>query len=254
MKPTRASILVLFVLVMAWPMRDGRAQSEDLQPSMIHPQGSVGFIVGVPQGAFRDNVDDLGFGVDVFGGLGFGQSPVVLGLNVGFLIYGREKRKAPFSTTIPDVTVEVTTTNNILKSHLVLRVQPPEGTLRPYLDGLFGLKYLFTQTRVENEGFGQQEAIAQSTNFDDVALSYGLGGGVAIELYRPQPTTPEKKTIEALELRLGAEYLFGSEAEYLREGPIEDINGNGRIEESELDVQRSRTALLVPQLGVSVRF
>lgn len=212
----------------------------------VRPQGSISFLVGVPQGEFRDNVSNPGFGLDVFGGLGFGRSPVVIGLDVGFLIYGRERRSEPFSNTIPDVTVDVETTNNILQTHFVLRLQPPEGAIRPYADALIGFKYLFTQTRIESERFGDNEAIASSTNFDDFALSYGIGGGVTIDLYRPRG---EDKEVESVGLQLGVQYLLGSEADYLRKGSIRREGGS-----IEFDVERSRTTFLEPSLGIAVQF
>jgi hypothetical protein len=212
----------------------------------VRPQGSISFLVGVPQGEFRDNVSNPGFGLDVFGGLGFGRAPVVIGLDVGFLIYGRERRSEPFSNTIPDVTVEVETTNNILQTHFVLRLQPPEGAIRPHADALIGFKYLFTQTRIESERFGDNESIASSTNFDDFALSYGIGGGLTIDLYRPQG---EDKEVQSVGLQLGVQYLLGSEADYLRKGSIRREGGS-----IEFDVERSRTTFLEPYLGVAVQF
>ena len=222
------------------------AQAQAPDELAIRPQGSVSFLLGVPQGEFRDNVDNIGFGIDVFGGLGVGRSPVVIGLDLGFLIYGRERRSEPFSNTIPDVTVDVETTNNIFQSHLVLRLQPPSGAVRPYLDGLFGFKYLFTQTSIESERFGDNEPIASSTNFDDFALSYGVGGGVHIRLYRPQG---EENEVESVALKLGVQYLLGNEAEYLQEGSIRRVNGS-----IDFDVERSRTTFLEPYLGVALRF
>lgn len=212
----------------------------------VHPQGSIGFLVGIPQGEFRDNVSNPGFGLNIFGGLGIGRTPVVLGLDAGFLIYGRERRREPFSNTIPDVTVEVETTNNIFQSHFVLRLQPPEGTIRPYADALIGFKYLFTQTQIESERFDDNDPIATSTNFDDFALSYGIGGGLDIELAR---LDHEEVKVRSIVLRLGVQYLLGSEAEYLKEGSIERRNGSVSFE-----VDRSRTTFLEPHLGVAIHF
>lgn len=214
---------------------------------VVRPQGSISVLIGIPQGAFRDNVDRPGFGVDVFGGIGVGQAPVVIGLDVGFLVYGRERRSEAFSSTIPDVRVDVETTNNILQSHFVLRLQPPEGAIRPYADGLIGFKYLFTQTQINSERFDDDDPIASSTNFDDFALSYGIGGGVDIDVYRPGP---DKETeLSAVAIRFGAQYLLGSEAEYLQEGSIRRTNGSLTF-----DVDRSRTTFLEPYVGVSVHF
>lgn len=209
-------------------------------------------MLGVPQGEFRENVSRPGFGLDLFGGLGFEPSPFVVGVDFGFLLYGRETSSRPFSPTIPEVTVDVETTNNILQSHLVLRMQPPEGDVRPYLDGLFGFKYLFTQTTIRSERRLDQEPIAQSTNFDDFAWSYGIGGGVDIPMYRPSPDDEAENaqpSVRSVELRLGAQYLFGTEADYLREGSIEVVDG-----EVLFDVSRSRTTFLEPVLGITVKW
>ena len=223
------------------------ASAQDPADPPVRPQGSVSFLVGIPQGEFRDNVDNPGFGVDFFGGLGIGQSPVVLGLDVGFLIYGRERRTENFSPDIPEVQVEVQTTNNIVQSHFVLRIQPPEGSIRPYADALVGFKYLFTQSEINSERFDDDDPIARSTNFDDFALSYGIGGGIDIDVYRPGP---DKKTeLSAVAIRIGAQYLLGSEADYLQEGSIRRTNGSLTF-----DVDRSRTTFLEPYLGVSVHF
>lgn len=241
-----AWVRVLAVLLIMLLCGASRATAQDDTERAVRPQGSLSFLLGVPQGEFRDNVDNLGFGVDVFGGLGIGASPVVLGLDVGFLIYGRERRSEPFSNTIPDVTVDVETTNNIVQSHFVLRLQPPNGTVRPYADGLFGFKYLFTETRIESERFQDNEPIASSTNFDDFALSYGIGGGLNIDVYRPGPE--DQTELRAVAVHIGVQYLLGSEADYLQEGSIRRVNGSVSF-----DVERSRTTFLEPYLGVSVR-
>lgn len=212
--------------------------------AQVQPQGELSFAMGFPQGEFADNVTNPGFGINIFGGLGFAQAPVVLGGELGFLIYGQEHRREPFSTTIPDVTVDVETNNNIVMGHFVLRLQPQTGTVRPYADGLFGFKYLFTETRIENDRFRPgPDPIAVSTNFDDIALSYGVGGGVDVRLYHGMLGESPGTVF----LKLGARYLPGAEAEYLKKGSIARNDGTVTYE-----VERSRTTLLVPQIGVKV--
>src|SRR5690606_36432668 len=105
--------LLFAVLLVAATGIAGRAGAQ------VRPQGDLNFIVGVPQGSFSENVDDAGFGLNLFGGLGVGRSPVVVGLELGFMVYGFERRNEPFSTTIPDVTVDVETSNNIMLGHFV---------------------------------------------------------------------------------------------------------------------------------------
>jgi len=212
--------------------------------AQLYPQGSLAVIVGFPQGEFDQKVENVGFGLDLFGGIGLGRTPVVVGIEGSFLMYGFERRRTPFSNTIPDVTVEVETSNSIALGHLVLRLQPSSGPLRPYADGLFGVKYFFTETTVKDDNFSDRE-IASSTNFDDAALSYGVGGGVDIQVYRGRGG----KKVGAVLISAGARYLFGSEAEYLREGSIERRDGQVFF-----TTERSETNILITRLGVTLQF
>ncbi|MCS4194368.1 hypothetical protein GGP50_002594 [Salinibacter ruber] len=165
----------------------------------------------------------------------------------------------PFSRTVgPRVPVEVSTNNNVVETHLSLRLQPRTGRFRPYVEGLAGFKYLFTRTTVGGEDFGNDDLgddelgddIAGSTNYDDFALSGGAGAGIDVRVYRRREPG---KTLRAVGVHLGVQYLLGQEAEYLAEGDLTDENGNGRLDRSELDVRRSRTTFLQPQFGVTFR-
>ena len=226
-------------------------EAPDAEPPSIIGEGRLSFLMGVPLGEFRDNTDRLGFGGSVFGGLRIGASPVVFGVDLGFLVYGRSVDTVPFSSTVgPRVQVEVVTTNNIVEPHLVLRLQPADGQVRPYLDGLFGFKYLFTETRVRDEDRFDDEDIASTTNFQDLAVSGGIGGGLDVRVYRGGP----KQDVRTVSVHLGVQYLLGGRAEYLAEGPLEDTNGNGELDDSELNVQRSTTPLLQPQIGATLQF
>jgi len=211
----------------------------------VRGEGGISFALGFPSGEFGDQIDGVGFGGRLFGAIGFGDSPVLVGIEGGYMNYGRERRNEPFSTTIPDVTVDVTTTNNLAGGHLFLRLQPANTRMRPYADALFGFKYLFTETRITNEGFGE-ENVAHSTNFDDTALSYGVGGGVQIQVWdgSHKPDAPS-----AVYVDLGVRYLFGREASYLKEGSIKRENGQVTFE-----VTESKTDILVAQIGIGLRF
>lgn len=212
--------------------------------AQIQPKGNVSFIMGLPTGEFADNIDHPGFGIDLTGGIAFSPAPVMIGLNAGFLIYGLERRNEPFSSTIPDVTVEVQTTNNVAFGHLFFRLQPQKGALQPYLDALFGFKYLYTQTSVNNQQ--SNESIATSVNYDDTAASYGLGAGIDFHVYSKYG---ERSRPLSIAIHLGARYLLGGSADYVKNGAIRREEGSVFV-----DVTRSRTDLIVPMLGASFRF
>jgi hypothetical protein len=204
-----------------------------------------GLMLGFPQGEFRENVNRTGFGIS--GEILFFNPSVNLpfgfGLDVGYLNYGSETRQEPFSTTIPDVVVDVNRSNNLVNFHLLFHIAPPSGSFRPYAELLFGGSYIFTETSINSQG---PEDVASNTNFDDFAWNYGAGGGILINLYSPEQ--PEGN-FEAIYLDLKVRYLMGTEAEYLKEGSVIIENGNVYY-----DVSRSKTDLLITQIGVMVYF
>lgn len=241
-----ALALILGAVCAVFPL-NAHAQSEGTPP---RGQGSLTFLVGVPVGEFADNVDQAGFGANLYAGAMVGTSPFQVGLDVSFLVYGRSQRTVPFSSTVgPAVEVDVVTTNSIVQPHAVLRVQPPTGVFRPYLEGLIGFKYLFTETRVEDDR--SNESIASTNNFSDFAWSGGLGAGVDIRLASSQS---EAGRTRRFFINLGVQYLAGQEAEYLAEGELVDSNGDGALSDDELPIRRSRTNLIQPTVGFTITF
>lgn len=206
-------------------------------------QGGLDVLLGSPQGEFRRNVDKVGFGIA--GNIGYAPegTPVMLGVEFGFMNYGSSERREPFSTTIPDVFVRVSTTNNFLMGHAILRLQPNAGMFRPYLQGMVGFNYLFTETKIENENSAGEE-VASSTNLSDGAFSYGGGAGLMFLVY-----SSESGGVSDVFVDLGVRYSFGGEAEYLKEGSIRRVDGRVAY-----DILKSKTDLLAFQVGVAVRF
>ncbi len=214
------------------------------------PEASIAFSLGFPSGEFSDHVPGTGFGIDLVGGIQLPRSPLFLGAELGFLIHGRESRREPFSTTIPDVEVRVITTNNILNGHLFLRLQPGVGSVRPYFDALIGFKYLFTLTEIRDVWHSDDEPIAHSTNLGDIAFSRGVGFGIAINLWADNWDSDNgRERPVALQLDIGLRYLLGSEADYLKKGSIERVDGN-----IQFDIERSRTDVIHPMIGLRATF
>jgi hypothetical protein len=202
-------------------------------------QASVYFTTIVPRGEFSENVTNNGYGVSGQILVRLGPSPFLAGGDLGIAVYGSESHREPISTTIPNLQVRVRTSNNILFSHFVLRAQPRTGPVRPYFDGMIGLKHLFTKTSISD--LSDDETIASSTDLSDTALSYGFGGGLQIQLTKG----PEAKIL----LDTGVRYLRGARAVYLRKGSIREENGVVVF-----DVLSSRTDVLAVQIGVTFRF
>jgi len=207
-------------------------------------QAGLGFASAIPQGAFQDNTDAKGYGI---GGSFFWRppsSPLLLGVDLSYLVYGHQERTEFLNPNIPEVTVEVTTDNNLVQGALALRLQPMRGTLRPYVEGLLGFNYLFTESAIRDED--DNEEVASSKNFDDTALAWGGGGGLMIEVYRGDDRPGRVRSV-AIDLQ--GRYLVGGEARYLKEGSI-------RREESRLtfDSHRSDTDLVTWRVGAALEF
>ena len=212
-------------------------------------QAGLAFTVGLPQGEFRENVDRAGFGISGHL-LGFVNPIVGFGVEFGVLSYGSETRREPFSPTIPDVTVEVSRSNNFSYGHLAMQIMPDLRYLKPYAEGRFGFNYLWTDTRIENVGTGEE--IASSTNFDDFALTYGGGGGLLIQVWERTGKAPsdDKHPVRKVYIDLKALYMLGGNAEYLKEGSVVIQEDASVIYE----VSESRTDLLSINVGVAVEF
>jgi len=217
-------------------------------PSLSAQNAGMSLIVASPQNEFKDNVKNTGFGIGMEGIYYFGNSsiPFGVGLNIGFINYGSEHLNRPLSTTLPGVTVNLDRTNNLANFHLLFQLTTRTTTVRPYLDLLFGLNYLFTESKVTDEGQGND--IATSRNISDYAWSYGFGGGLMFNIYTPNPD--EMSEFGALFLDLKVRYLKGTEAEYLTEGSIVG-NPDGTVT---LLTSKSKTDLLQVQVGVMAKF
>lgn len=204
-----------------------------------------GIMLGFPQGEFKEKIDRLGYGLQFQGTLWSPSpdQPFTFGLNVGYMIYGEESDRRPLSNTIGDVWVDVERKNSLVNFNLLFQVMPFDGSVRPYLEGLFGGAYIFTETSVESRW--SDEDIFTSVNFDDFTWSYGFGGGFLIKL------SEELNGVSSLYLDLKGRYLLGSEAEYLREGDIFVNQTNGSVTYL---VSKSKTDLIKIMVGVSAFF
>jgi len=206
------------------------------------------FAMGFPQNEFKENVDNISYGASGYFTYRLPNSPLSVGLSFSFLMYGHESREEPFGPNVPEVWVDVNTTNAMIMGHFLLRLQPPTGRLRPYLDGLFGFKLLTTDTRVRSKEFLDDEAIASSNHIRDTALSFGAGAGVIICAYAA-PRRPYRGSSFAVYVDLGARYLKGGNTEYMIEGSL-IRNGDDIIYE----VYESTTDIITMHIGVSFSF
>ena len=175
--------------------------------------GTLAFIQSRPQDALGNNI---GFGYGADGTYLFRlDNAGFFGLraDAGFLQYGEESKRVPLSSTIGGrIQVDVSTTNYIVPLSIGPQLMWPHGSIRPYVNGGVGGQFFFTQSRVE--GSDDVGSFANTTNQWDKTLMWVAGGGVYVPIYQ--------KRFNVL-LDLGAQYVNGGRARYLKPGSIQDL-------------------------------
>jgi hypothetical protein len=233
------SVVLYVLMISSGPVW---AQDADTQPEPVRQtrwEGGLGVLAAAAVGEFGNNVDSAA-GVSGNVGRRLGESVASVGLEVAYYWYGHESRLEPFSPSIPDAGYKVDTDNNILLVHARLRAQAPSGRLRPYAEGLVGLRDIYTRTSVHTEGLDElpgSPAVTRRVNLRDIGLSYGVGSGIMVGF-----GSPLKRAMLVISLR----YVAGPEGDYLTEGSIRREGG-----EAILDIKRSRTDMVTLFIGVA---
>lgn len=242
-----AVLAVLVSLARTSPVHAQDGEAVDVPPIVIT---GIGLIGGFPTGEFGENVKNPGIGISGYVGYVIPRTPAVIGLDLGYMIYGHERRTEQFSLTIPDVLVGVVTENNIFSMNAFLRLQTKTDPLRFYVEGVVGFHYLFTSTTIEDLPRFSGEDIASSTNLDDFAFTKGVGGGVLIELWRSdEDRSSQNRSLRTVALDFRMRYHDGSVADYLKRGDIVRRSGT-----AELNITKSTTDLITTHLGIALDF
>jgi hypothetical protein len=233
-KPKILAALILFGLLPA-----GAAAAADYSKFQI----GLSFSPSLPQGGFRDALDHTIWG----GSLSFtfrpSRGPLLLGTSLGIGAYGSSRWQDWLGLTDPDVLVDVRSTNAIVTWNVFLRLQPMDGTLRPYLDIFAGLHFLSTDTKIGNDDGGDGDGYDSSiNNSSDTTFAYGVGAGVMFPVIRF--VRRDGRTAGRIDVDLGVRYTKGGRAEFLVETGIPGV----------FDTRFSRTDLLTLSAGLAFSF
>jgi hypothetical protein len=210
---------------------------QDERPVSFMPGLQV--VYARPVGEFRDYVQHGGgLNVNIVWPVRV-ASPLALRADGGFIVYGSERQRVCFSSTVGcRVELDLTTTNSIAYLNAGPQLMVPEGAVRPYVNAAIGLSYFGTSSQVEGTG-GGDDPFASTTNFDDITLAWAAGGGILVQLAGGR--TP-------VSLDLSARYNGNGQVEYLKKGDIQD-NPDGTIS---FTPTRSEANLMTFQLGVTI--
>jgi opacity protein-like surface antigen len=214
------------------------AQDVDLRPVRARAGGA--FTIASPTGEFADYVG-TGWGLNGHFTLGLAaEGALGLRFGAGFINYGNETKTVCLSQTVGcRITVDLTTSNNIGYANLGPELAVPVGPVQPYVNLSAGFSYFATMSSVKGTANVGGDDFANTTNFDDFTFAWQAGAGLRIAL-------PVRRTPVAIDL--GLRYHTNGEAEYLREGGIEDDPVTGAIT---LHPIRSEANLVAINIGVT---
>ncbi len=223
------------------------SQSDNYEGQYYPIAFNVSFLAGIPQGEFEknNNKTGLGIGLNIF--YNVENTPIYIGGKFGWMQFASDTRQSPWSTTIPDVFVDVTTSYQMYVTDFALKVMPDWGPIRPYVEFMAGFNNQSTTTTVEDiNRYDEYDDIATSTDLSDWTYNYGVGGGIAFNVYRGK-VEGEKSRFWELLIDINGEYLYGGTAEYATSKENMDNN-------FELVTAKSKTDLLSIKMGVTFRF
>ena len=206
----------------------------------------ISFALGTPQGSFSNTLERNLYGLDMGLTYQVPGTPIHLGAGVLYQNYGWRERKDYFSGDIHSVDVRVRTTNDMIAPHLIMRIEAPVRAFRalsPFLEGMIGLNYMYTQSRIVNDW---EDEYANTINHDFTTSTYGIGGGLRIDLFDvPDEDGDYYKVAFIAKTR----YMVGGEAMYLKEGDLVSTSSGLNY-----TVRRSRTDMITLNFGFVLSF
>ena len=219
--------------------------------------GNLSLMGQFPQGEFKEQGVPWSIGGDISGMYNINDY-LAFGINAGGVQYGKTSRQIPFSYFVSTIYITEETTNSLGYGNVFTRITPFQGPVQPYLEGFVGLKNLSTKTTLFNQDCTDDPAtdhddceIASGTNLTDTAFSYGAGGGLSVII--TNFVDDEGESNGELSFFLGMKYLWGNEADYLKEGDITFSDPAEGPVETFFNPSTSKTDIMQFNIGVQFK-
>ncbi len=197
--------------------------------------------VAVPAKEFRqainNSIGDLGIGLAggfLFSPLGQKKpSPVLIGIDVGYLNYGVEKIGADSGN--PPLKI----THNIFSFDGIGRLRPfnHTGKITPFVDGLLGLKLYNTRVKIDKTFFDtvfNNDEAEVLKNVNNTGVNFGLGCGFYTH------------SSKGIGFTMRGLYMWGDEVDYVVRNSVKMDNGTLSYETA-----TANTSMLTIQLGIT---
>jgi len=205
--------------------------------SFAQPSASLYFTTAIPRGDYKDYNPNAGFGgiMEFFFFSPSELTPYGLGINLSYIGYGVHLLEDPESE---ELEMSFNKANNFASAHILFQIAPYSGSVRPYVETLFGGSYIFSRTEV---GYDYYKATLW---VDDWAWSYGGGVGLKF-LAHGDPFFNQGSVYLDLKVR----YLLSTTTTYLDRNSVAFYDG-----EVHYNLINSKTDMLTVSLGLFFYF
>jgi len=135
------------------------------------PSTSFFFTTAIPVNEYQDFDNEVGYG----GNLEFffispsKEKPIGMGVSLSYIGQGLYFYDDPCDC---ETNVGNNRANNFINLNMILQVAPTGGTVRPYLETIFGGSYIYSNTEIITLDYNSVHLYV-----DDWAWTYGVGGG-----------------------------------------------------------------------------
>jgi len=138
---------------------------------IAQPSTSFYFTTAIPVNEYQDFDNEVGYG----GNLEFffispsKEKPIGMGVSLSYIGQGLYFYDDPCDC---ETNVGNNRANNFINLNMILQVAPTGGTVRPYLETIFGGSYIYSNTEIITLDYNSVHLYV-----DDWAWTYGVGGG-----------------------------------------------------------------------------
>lgn len=173
------------------------------------PAASLYFTTAFPMGEFKDFLPKTGFGAsaEFFFFSPTEKTPFGAGISLSYISYGAHFLTDPY---LDELSLSFNKANNFASVHLLFQIAPHSGSVRPYIETVFGGTYIYSKT---DYGYDYYEDFLL---IDDWAWNYGAGVGLKFLSIGDKFFNPGSVYID-----FKVRYLFGTTTEYLDRNSVE---------------------------------
>ena len=242
MKKILIIIFMLSIVASAFADKKLGAESEAAVPEM--KTGFVGFGLDLllPRGENATKNDNFGFALDINGGYQFEGLPIILGGEFLFGGYTGGYEGTAYYDDYSNDKFDISTESNIISFMAYVRFQSDGEYFQPYIEALAGFKVLWTATEYDYTEYWEEEDTDTNIDFSDFVWTYGVGFGFLVPISKTQEGS------ESVFLDFNFKFLFGAEAEYLK-----DYKFIGDYGYYSFVSGKSRTDSYIARLGLGFR-